>query len=115
MKWLIDEMLPPATATELNALGHDAIALAAAGLDETEDSGIYEVAVEQQRVLVTENFADCAAIVERRVAWGEPCVAIVFVRKEGFRRGRALPVHFARRLHKWATENPDPYPGLHWP
>lgn len=115
MRWLIDEMLPPATAAELNALGHDAVGVAEAGLAGCDDAAVYETAVEQQRLVVTENVADFATITKDRLAAGETSVAVVFVRKHQHSRGSALAPALARHLHRWATENPKPYPGAHWP
>ena len=115
MRWLIDEMLPPATAAELNALGHDAVGAAEAGLAGSDDTTVYETAVEQQRVVVTENVADFATITKDRLAAGEVSVTVVFVRKHQHPRGSALAPALAQHLHRWATENPKPYPGIHWP
>ncbi|MXV91071.1 MAG: hypothetical protein F4121_10940 [Acidimicrobiia bacterium] len=108
-------MLPPATAAELNALGHDAIGVAEAGLAGRDDATVYETAVEQQRLVVTENVADFATITKDRLAAGETSVPVVFVRKHQHSRGSALAPALARHLHRWATENPKPYPGAHWP
>ena len=108
-------MLPPATAAELNALGHDAVGVAEAGLAGSDDATVYETAVEQHRLVVTENVADLAKITTDRHAAGEPAVAVVFVRKHQHPRGSALAPALARHLHRWATENPKPYPGSHWP
>ena len=115
MRWLIDEVLPPATAGELNTLGHDAVAVAEAGLAGSDDAGVYEIAVEQQRVVVTENFADFATILKDRLAGGEPVQVVVFVRKHQHPRGSALAAALAHHLHRWAADNPRPYPGVHWP
>lgn len=108
-------MLPPATAADLNALGHDAVGVAEAGLAGCDDVTVDEAAVEQQRLVVTENFADFATITKDRLAAGETSVAVVFVRKHQHPRGAALAPALARHLHRWATENPNPYPGAHWP
>ena len=108
-------MLPPATAAGLNTLGHEAVAVAEAGLAGSDDAAIYEAAVEQQRVVVTENFADFATIIKDRLAGGEPVTAVVFVRKHQHPRGSALAPALARHLHQWAADNPKPYPGVHWP
>ncbi len=115
MRWLIDEMLPPAVADHLHQLGHDALGVAAAGLAEADDAVIYAAAVEQDRVVVTENFADFSVIVTQRVAGDEPCVPVLFIRKRDFPRGGAFAPHLADHLHRWAIANPDPYPGPHWP
>ena len=115
MRWLIDELLPSAAAAELAALGHEALSVAGAGLVGSDDAAVYETAVEQQRVIVTENFADFATITNDRLAHGEPVVAVVFVRKRHHPRGSALAPALARHLHEWAVANPNPYPGVHWP
>lgn len=115
MRWLIDEMLPPATAAELAAFGHETLTAAEAGLAGSDDGAVYETAVEQQRIIVTENFADFATIAKHRLARGEPSVPVVFVRKRQHPRGSALAPALARRLHEWSVANPHPYPGVHWP
>ena len=115
MKWLIDEMLPPATAAELTVLGHEALSVAEAGLGGSNDDTVYEAAVEHQSVIVTENFADFATTTNDRLAAGAPCVPVVFVRKHQHPRGSALAPALARHLHGWSVANPNPYPGVHWP
>ena len=115
MKWLIDEMLPPAAAAELAALGHEALSVTEVGLAGSDDAAVYETAVEQQRVIVTQKFADFAAITNNRLAAGAPCVPVVFVRKGQHPRGSALAPALARHLHDWSVANPNPYPGVHWP
>jgi hypothetical protein len=37
------------------------------------------------------------------------------VRKRNFPRGGGLARHLAAHLHKWAMDDEDPYPGVHWP
>ncbi len=115
MKWLIDEMLPPAIAGELSASGHDALSVADTGLAGEPDETVYAEALAQDRVVVTENASDLAAIVAHRLANEQPCVPVVLVRKADHPQGGALAHHLARHLHQWATRNSDPYPGPHWP
>ena len=67
-------MLPPATAAELTALGHDALSVTEAGLGGSDDAAVHETAVEQQRVVVTENFADFATLTNDELTAGAPCV-----------------------------------------
>ena len=94
-------MLPPATAAGLNTLGHDDVAVAEAGFTGSDNAVIYEAAVEQQRVVVTENFADFASIIKHRLAAGEPVTAVVFVRKHQHpragSRSRTPPAPMGRR------------------
>ena len=115
MKWLIDEMLPPALADELNALGHDACTVIAIGLGSADDATVYTAALDHNRVMVTENASDFAALVADRLARGEECVPVVLVRKADHPGGGALAHHLARQLDRWAAHNPEPYPGPHWP
>lgn len=89
--------------------------LVTAGLAGADDAVVYAAAVDQDRVMVTENFADFSVVVMQRVANDEPCVPLVFARKPDFPRGSVLASHLASHLHRWATDNPDPYPGPHWP
>ncbi len=108
-------MLPPATATELGRLGHDAVTVVGVELAGAADEVVYASAVGAGRTVVTENVADFAVLLEARLAREEPCVPVVLVRKRDFPRGGGLAAHLARHLDAWATEHPHPYPGLHWP
>lgn len=108
-------MFPPALANELRKLGHDAAGVREHNLAQTADDKIYNVAVEERRVVVTENFGDFAGLLKASVARDEPGVPVVCVRKAKFPRGGALVPHLARCLHAWAEANPEPHPGLHWP
>ena len=108
-------MFPASTAEQLRALGHDAVAAREVDLAGVEDERVLAFAVADRRVMVTENFADFARLVELRQANEQPCVPVVFVRKRDLPKRGALATHLARRLDRWATRTPDPYPGLHWP
>lgn len=84
------------------------------GLAEADDAVVYATAVERDCVMVTENFTEFAEL-RRPVGGRTPCVAVVFVRTRDYPRGGALPAHLARCLHRWASGNPEPYPGLNGP
>ncbi len=114
MKWLIDEMLPPETAAELNRLGHDAISVAGLGLTGQPDPVVFDRAVADHRIVVTENITDFAALLDQRLRNEKPAVPVILVRKRDLPRRGALPHHLAERLHTWAQANPDPYLGPHW-
>jgi hypothetical protein len=115
VKWLVDEMFSPAVAEALREKGHDAVAVFELEMQGAPDDEVFDRAVKENRVVVTENFADFAALVEGRQADDDPCTAVVFVRKSSFPAGGALPAHLAEHLDQWAEANPDPYEGLHWP
>jgi predicted nuclease of predicted toxin-antitoxin system len=114
MRWLIDEMLPPDTAAELNRRGHDATSVVELGLAGQPDPVVFDRAVAEDRVIVTDNVADFAMLLEQRLRNDEPAVPVVFVRKADLPRRGALPHHLAERLDAWADANPDPYLGPHW-
>lgn len=115
MKWLVDEMFPHAVAEELRDKGHDTVAVFELDLQGAPDEDLFDLAVQQRRVVVTENFADFAALVEQRQTDDEPCAPVLFARKSSFPARGALPAHLAEHLDEWAQDNPDPYHGLHWP
>lgn len=108
-------MLPPAAATQLCGHGHDAVSVRNIGLAGAEDADVYGRAVAEARVMVTENFADYANLVQGRHARGESCVAVVFVRRDDFARSGAFAGQLARRLHRWTVANPEPFVGVYWP
>ena len=104
--YLIDEMFPAAAASLLrDKYGHDAVHVAEAGLRGAPDAQVAATARAEGRAVVTENVADFAA---------ERDVVLIFVLKNlpaGGGQGPAL----AALLDRWASENPDPYLGPHWP
>lgn len=108
-------MLPPAITSELVRLGHNAVSVSDLGMRGAADGDIFELAVAQKRVVVTENFADFAALVAQHHKADEPCTTVVFVRKASFADGAVLATTLAEHLNQWATANPDPYRGVHWP
>lgn len=114
MRWLIDEMFPAETAAELGERGHDARA-AGHDLRALTDEQLLDVAVAEERVLVTENVVDFVRLLQRRVADGGAVAAVVFVLKSSLPRdpprlGRAL----AERLAAWADDHPEPFPTAYW-
>jgi predicted nuclease of predicted toxin-antitoxin system len=113
VKWLVDAMLPSET-DELNRRGHDAASVSGLGLAGQPDPVIYETAVAEGRIVVTENIADFAVLLDHRLRSHEPAVPIIFVRKGDLPRRGALPHHLAQRLDRWAEAKPDPYLGPHW-
>ena len=115
MKWLLDEMLPPACAEELKNRGHDAVSVLELGMMGMADAAVFERAVREARVVVTENFADFARLVARAQRSDEACVPVVFVRRENLPKRGALAVHLAMLLDAWAADNPELFVGLHWP
>jgi predicted nuclease of predicted toxin-antitoxin system len=114
VRWLLDEMLPPAAAEALRQRGHDARSAREAGLTGEPDGAVLDRAVAEARIVVTEDVADYSLLIEERLGRGEPCVPVVFVRRADLPARGALAAHLARRLDAWAAANPDPFLGAHW-
>jgi hypothetical protein len=105
VRFLIDEMFPPATCRHLLERGHDAVPVRDAGVDARPDAEVAALAAREQRALVTENVKDFAR------AEG---IAIVCVIKSRL-RAQGMDRHLAAVLADWAAAHADPYLGLHWP
>lgn len=107
-------MLPAETAVELSRRGHDAVAATERGLSGQSDPVIFERAVSDGRIVITENVADFAVLLDQRLRSDTPATPVVFVRKRDLPGRGALAHHLAERLHGWAEANSDPYLGPHW-
>jgi hypothetical protein len=107
VRFLLDEMLPRATAALLrDAFDHDAWHVGEVGLSGTDDAVVATVARSERRVVVTENVSDYAA---------ETDLVLVCVLKRKLPSGGAQARALAELLDRWATDNADPYVGQHWP
>lgn len=105
--FLLDEMFPPAAARLLrDQYRRDAVHVGEAGLRGAEDAQVAAAARAQGRAVVTENVADFAA---------ERDTVLVFVLKKNLPAGGGQAHALAAALDRWASQNPDPYLGAHWP
>ncbi len=105
MRFLIDEMFPPATCQRLAKHGHDAVHVRDRGVDARPDPEVAAVAAAEGRALVTENVRDFA---------GERGIVVVCVLKSRL-PSSGMHVDLSALLDGWAKTNPEPYVGLHWP
>ncbi len=108
MRWLLDEMVPPRVAIELERIGHEAWSVHTVGLVETPDVVTLGYAADRAMVVVTENRNDFQRLSRSRILRAEPAATIVIIRKGTLPRGDALPFHLARRLDRWAARHPNP-------
>ncbi|MCC5947995.1 MAG: DUF5615 family PIN-like protein [Nitriliruptoraceae bacterium] len=107
MRFLLDEMLPRAAAVELrDTFDHDAKHVRETGLSGADDATVATVARNESRAVVTENISDFAV---------EPDLVLVCILKRRLPSGGAQARALAELLDRWATDNPDPYVGQHWP
>lgn len=107
MRFLLDEMFPSAAARHLrDSYEHDALHVGELGLTSAADAAVAAVTRSQQRALVTENVADFAA---------EHDLVLVCVLKRNLPAGAGQARALVALLDRWATDNPRPYLGQHWP
>jgi hypothetical protein len=86
---LLDEMFHPSIATQLQARGHDCIAVVAdPALRESSDAELVEHAVAEQRTLVTNNVVDFERLRRRRSAVGDPVPPLIYTSDSAFPRDR---------------------------
>jgi hypothetical protein len=107
-------MFPAEVAMELGKRGHDARA-AVQDLRALTDEQLLDVAVVEERVLVTENVADFVRLLQDRLGHGGDVAPVVFALKsalprDAMRLSRAL----AERLDAWADEHAEPFPTAYW-
>ncbi|WP_420609671.1 DUF5615 family PIN-like protein [Candidatus Poriferisodalis sp.] len=114
MRWLLDEMLPHAAAEILSRLGHDATSVSAMGFRQAPDSVVYQLALAENRILVTEDRGGFVPIAKADLEAGRPAVPIVIVHRDEFGRHGALPHHLADALNRWSQQVSTPWPGPHY-
>jgi len=104
LNFLIDSMLPPQTAELLAAGGHDATTPAQLGAHNLPDDTLVTLAGAEQRVIVTENAIDFAAVT---------ACPVLLVRKSWW-PSRSLADNLAAALDRWANANEQPGCWAHW-
>jgi hypothetical protein len=97
-------MLPPRLAELLGNAGHDATTPARLGAHNLPDDVLVQLAAGDERVIVTENASDFAAVT---------ACPVLLVRKAWWPAG-SLPASLAAALDRWAHANPDAGPWAHW-
>lgn len=97
-------MLPPATVERLEDLDHDASTPSMLGAHNLPDEVLVQLASAEDRVLVTENASDFAAVTD---------CPVLFVLKSWWPTG-SLAERLAEALDRWAEANPAPGPWPHW-
>jgi predicted nuclease of predicted toxin-antitoxin system len=74
VRFLLGEMFPNDAAVRLRSAGHDAVDVGESELLGAPDADIFQRAVDDDRVLVTENVRDFAPLVGERADAGRPTV-----------------------------------------
>lgn len=100
-------MFPIEAAPHLrDEFGHDAVHVSEVGLGGAADTEVAGAARAEEHAVVTENAADFAL---------EPELVLVYVLKRSLPSGGGQAHALAALLDHWATDNPRPYLGQHWP
>lgn len=68
MRFLIDAMLPPEIADQLNAAGYDAVTPSQLGAHNLPAGVLVQIVTAEDRVIVTENASDSAQVASCTVA-----------------------------------------------
>jgi len=111
VRLLLDELFPPAIATELRALGHDVVAVAdRPDLRAKSDDEIFAWASAERRCLLTENVKDFRPIMLRALPAGPLTCGLLFTSSRAFPRSRKNPGPLIKALHAWLTTGPPAPP-----
>jgi predicted nuclease of predicted toxin-antitoxin system len=104
VRFLIDSMLPPRVAELLDVAGHAATTPTQIGAHNLPDDVLVQLAVADNRVIVTENASDFAAITT---------CPVLLIRKAWW-PAASLAETFASALDRWAKANAEPGCWAHW-
>lgn len=104
MRFLLDSMLPPRAVELLRSAGHDAQTPTELGAHNLDDDQLIEICTQEDRVIVTENAVDFAAVIS---------CPVLLVRKSWW-ASETLSTRLAASVPRWATANPEPGPWAHW-
>ena len=90
MRLLLDEMYAATIAEQLRARGHDVVSIhdpAYRRLEGSPDKEVFELAIAENRALVTENVPDFRLLEAESLAHSEPTPGLVFTTNRQFPRG----------------------------
>jgi len=101
VKLLLDEQYSPEIAAQLRSAGHDVVSVQDLGLTGLADERLLETALEQERVLVTNDVRDFASLAAEWAAQGREHHGLLFTSDESLPRGKntiGVFVNVLRRL-----------------
>ena len=114
MRFLLDEMYGERVAELLTDRGHDAVHVRSVGLGGAPDADVLARAVDERRVVVTENAADFLPLLDRRQSAGLRTTPVLVALTAGRGVGGALHARLADDIDAWAAGSPEPYAHAHW-
>jgi hypothetical protein len=95
VRLLLDEMYPATIAEQLRSRGHDVATLHDSDFRQLEgaaDADVFAAAVDERRVLVTENVSDFRRLEGEALARGDSTPGFVFTTNRQFPRGHPATV-----------------------
>jgi predicted nuclease of predicted toxin-antitoxin system len=114
VRFLLDEMYSEHVADHLRDRRHDAVHLRSIGLGGAPDAVVLARAVEERRVMVTENASDFLPLLDQRQSAGSPTTAVLVAMTASRGLGGALHARLAVDIDRWAARNGAPYTHAHW-
>ncbi|GII80657.1 hypothetical protein Sru01_56390 [Sphaerisporangium rufum] len=109
---LLDEMFSPALAAELQARGYDVTALAQCpGGPGTPDDAVLDLAIGQERCLLTENVRDFEILRTQRLDQGRPCAGLLYSAAHRFPRTKPAMGRLVNALEERLSSGRLPRPG----
>lgn len=94
--------------------GHGAVHVRDIGLGGAADGDVLARAVDDRRVLVTENARDFLPLLDHRQGSGRPMTPVLIALTTGRGVAGALHARLANDIQQWALDNADPYAHAHW-
>lgn len=80
MRLVLDEHIDPRVAEQLGKRGHDVVAVAESpGLRGRPDEFLFELAVAEERAIVTRDVPDFAVLAAQAISAGLACPCVIFV------------------------------------
>lgn len=113
---LLDEMFAPAIADQLSALGVDCRAVAAdRALRSHPDLEVFETAVREGRIVVTNNVRDFESLRRAHQAIDNPLPGFIYTCDTAFPRTRTFTTRIVTALHEAAASHAVArYGGILW-
>lgn len=112
--FLIDEMFSTDLVDLLAERGCDAVHVRDAGLGGATDREVLAQAVDEERVLLTENARDFEPLFTERLSTTLAVTPILIALKKGRGTGGALHARLAEDLARWASQHPRPEATIYW-
>jgi len=115
IRLLLDEMFPPAIASESRDRGFDVIAVAGApDLRSKSDEEVFAWACAGNRWVLTENVKDFRPILLHALQGGLPVCGLLFTSSRTFHRSRKNPGPLIGALHAWLSAEPPAPSTTEW-